>query len=144
MKPREYWRATVDQECPAAIPDHALRITSVALDEDAIRVAYEITPELPSINPDTGRPWLFWTWWAEDDLGNRYDDVGGAYGTPPGEEKTEGVLSLAPLPLPGARSLRVFMNPLAWSDPEDAFRCSFDVDLTEAPIGPRSGPPPHV
>jgi hypothetical protein len=75
-----------------------LTITSVLRDGHAIRINYEIAPPL------TGARFGPWGE-AEDDLGNRYDDSGGAFG-PERTNRTDGVLSM-PLPVEAARKLLV-------------------------------------
>jgi hypothetical protein len=76
-----------------------LTITSVIRDDHAIRINYEIVP--PLVDPRFG-PWAE----AEDDLGNHYDDVGGAYGHDPRRDRTNGDLSM-PLPANAAKQLTV-------------------------------------
>lgn len=121
-------RVRVDRACPGLIPDRTLRVTELVLDEQAIRVEYAISPALPDWNHARDLPSITWDWRAHDDLGTAYEQAGGAYGVPPGSEDTEGVLSLTPLPPPGARVLTVVLNP--WFESEaDARECVFDVDL---------------
>ena len=78
---------------------HSLRLTSVIRDDYAIRVNYEIVPP-----PEGLRFGPFGE--AEDDLGNSYDDSGGAYGRDPDRNRINGDLSF-PLPAPEAKELVV-------------------------------------
>ncbi|MDP9379155.1 MAG: hypothetical protein M3Q29_03225 [Chloroflexota bacterium] len=119
-------RIRLDYQCPDLIPGHVLRVSEVVLDEEAIRVEYSIEPALPNMPP------IMWRWEARDDLGNRYEEAGGAYGPSRNGDRTEGVLSLTPLPAAGARLFSVILNP--WIESESETRqCSFDVDLADLP-----------
>lgn len=122
-------RIRVDRECPGLVPERTLCVRELVLDEHAIRLEYVISPALPDWNHARGLPSINWEWRAHDDLGTAYEQAGGAYGMPPGSEDTEGVLSLTPLPPPGAQVLTVVLNP--WFESEaDARECQLDVDLT--------------
>jgi hypothetical protein len=55
---------------------YVLTTTSVVRDDDGIRVMYEVVPPLADDIFGTVAV-------AEEDLGNRYDDGGGAYGLSP-------------------------------------------------------------
>jgi hypothetical protein len=90
---------------PDLVPGHKLSVTDVGFDDVAVRIEYQIVPPLP-------RGILGFSWFgtARDDLGNRYDDVGGAFGPSADGERTEGTLSL-PLPVPHASVLYVRLLP---------------------------------
>ena len=90
---------------PDLVPGHKLSVTEVGLDVVAVRVEYEIVPPL-------ARGILGFSWFGEarDDLGNRYEDVGSAFGPSADGERTEGTLSL-PLPVPEASVLYVRLLP---------------------------------
>jgi hypothetical protein len=93
----------------AGAPDdsHAMSITSVVLDKHGVRVSYEVVPPLTdAVFGPTGV--------AEDDLGNRYQDCGGAFGNPPTGSSTNGVLTL---PLPPSKATRLAVR-LSWQDTE--------------------------
>lgn len=99
------------------LPERTLRVTSVGMDEYALRVEYEITPP---INPagwedaiKEGAAQYVWYLSGHDNLGNEYDDWGGAYGLSPDGQRTEGVRSL---PLPAANASWL---DLGFSSPDD-------------------------
>jgi hypothetical protein len=115
-------RVPVDHVCPNEIPDHELRIVEMAVDEHAIRVRYRITPMPPRL--------ISWRWRGIDDLGNEYDECGGAYGPSPDGESLEGVLSLRPLPQPGAKTFRFTLIPELPPHPA-GHPCVFEVVLTD-------------
>ncbi len=123
----------LDHQCPDLIPGHVLRLSEVVLDGEAIRVEYSIEPALPIWDQTRNMPPIMWRWDARDDLGNRYEEAGGAYGPSRNGDRTEGVLSLTPLPAAGARLFSVILNP--WIESESETRqCSFDVDLADLPV----------
>jgi hypothetical protein len=86
---------------------NGVTITSVERDRFAIRVTYDIVPPLDSGSHGPRGE-------AKDDLGNDYDDLGGAFGLASGGRtagvRTAGVLTL-PLPPPAATVLRI---RIAW------------------------------
>ena len=86
---------------PEPMPGHSLSFVEVAVAEHAVRIEYEIVPAVATRVPGLG-------WWgsARDDLGNEYEDVGGAYGPSADGERTEGTMSM-PLPAPEAKALDV-------------------------------------
>ncbi|MGZ4597085.1 MAG: hypothetical protein ACXV3V_09165, partial [Actinomycetes bacterium] len=51
-----------------------------------------------------------WVGRGRDDLGNDYQDVGGAYGQARHSDRTNGVLTM-PFPVDEARTLRVRLRP---------------------------------
>jgi len=87
-----------------------LTVTSIVRDDHGVRISYEIVPPLPE--PLHGPHGV-----ADDDLGNRYEDLGGAVGRDPVRDVTDGVLTM-PLPADDATTLRVRFNwsqgPRAW------------------------------
>lgn len=94
---------------PDLVPGHRLSVTDVGFDDVAVRIEYDIVPPL-------ARGILGFSWFGEarDDLGNVYEDVGGAFGPSADGERTEGTLSL-PLPVPEASVL--YVRLLAGDDP---------------------------
>lgn len=83
---------------------HELTITRLKRGEDSFTLHYRITPPLPESGSESlVLPVLE----AVDDLGNEYDDRGGAYGTHPDGTCTDGSLSGHPALHPEASSLRV-------------------------------------
>jgi hypothetical protein len=74
-------------------------VTEVWRDEDGIRIEYELGP--PVTSGAVGNP----LGESEDDLGNRFDDLGGAMSPLRPGDRIDGVLTL-PLPPPEARELR--------------------------------------
>jgi hypothetical protein len=109
---------------PGPDGSRTLTITSVLRDDHAIRVNYEIVPHL--VNPEFG-PWGD----AEDDLGNQYEDSGGAYGFDDRRNRTNGTLS-CPRPDPSANLLTVRIEWVygdTWAGGEHELR----VDLANAP-----------
>jgi hypothetical protein len=90
---------------PDLLPGHELSFVEVGFDEAAIRVEYAIEPAFSKAVPGAG-----WVAVARDDLGNEYEDVGGAYGPAGDGDRTEGTLSL-PFPVEEAATLRVRLFP---------------------------------
>ncbi len=86
---------------PDLFPGHSLSFTDVGFDDAAIRIEYAIEPAIAMATPGVG-----WVGYGRDDLGNDYEDVGGAYGPARDGDRTDGVLSM-PFPIDGARTLRV-------------------------------------
>jgi hypothetical protein len=69
-------------------------VMAAGVDAFALRVRYEISPPL-----ERGDPARYaWLLLGQDDLGNQYDEGGGAYGLSADGSRTEGVRSLLPLP----------------------------------------------
>ncbi|MER6130026.1 hypothetical protein ABT173_47240 [Streptomyces sp. NPDC001795] len=83
---------------------HELTITRLQHEDDSFTLHYRITPPLPEADAGTLVLPLIE---ALDDLGNEYDDRGGAYGTHPDGTHTDGSLTAQPSLHPGASSLRV-------------------------------------
>ena len=90
---------------PDLFPGHALSFTEVGFDEVGIRIEYAIEPAVAMRSPGIG-----WVALARDDLGNEYEDVGGAYGPGRDGDRTEGVVTL-PFPVEAASALRVRLQP---------------------------------
>ena len=108
--------------------ERAVTITSVKRDQDGIRVDYQIVPPLTG---SVVGPWGE----AQDDLGNRYDDRGGAYGLDPERNVTAGVLTLVS-PVPNASGLVV---RIAWDDLDDIWSSrayELRIDLADSPDEP--------
>jgi hypothetical protein len=92
---------------------NGVTITSVERDDFGIRVNYDVVPALGlGSHGPRGE--------AKDDLGNDYDDLGGAFGLVRGGS-TAGVLTM-PLPPPAATMLRI--------------RISWDASLSSIWEGP--------
>ena len=83
---------------------HQLAITRLKRTDDCFTLKYTVTPPLP--DPVDGLPTLP-VLEAEDDLGNAYDDYGGAFGTSPDGTHTDGSLSARPALDPDAGTLRL-------------------------------------
>ncbi|MFF7161213.1 hypothetical protein ACFZBP_07440 [Streptomyces sp. NPDC008086] len=82
---------------------HEMTVTRLKRADDAFTLHYTITPPLP----DSGsEPPLVPVLEARDDLGNTYDDRGGAYGTAPDGSHTDGSLTAYPALAPDAHTLR--------------------------------------
>lgn len=102
----------VNRTCPDLIPGQVFNVLEANFDNYAIRVEYRITPGIDDLRKRTrGQPPIIWQWSATDDLGNEYEQCGGAYGPSRDGQSTEGVLSLRPLPPRDAKWLRVSVNP---------------------------------
>ncbi|MDJ0465460.1 hypothetical protein [Streptomyces sp. H27-C3] len=93
---------------------HALTFLEFSATTDSIELAYRITPPLPEQwqdEPDdtlgVAGPSIFLSAEAVDDLGNEYDDGGGAYGVNTDGTATEGSFSLQPGPSHDARSVTI-------------------------------------
>ncbi len=108
---------------------HDLHITGVGIDQHAIRVEYRLTPALKQPG---GRPAINWARHGYDDLGNVYDESGGAYGVSQDGQATDGVLSLTPIPSPRSYTLHLVLEPVVASE-RDRRSCSFEVLLNEPP-----------
>lgn len=122
MSPPE-WHSTplsfeIAEDSAGPIEGRRLTITSVVRDDYGVRINYEIVPPLPKPLHGPGGV-------AEDDLGNRYEDLGGAIGHDPVRSRTDGVLTM-PLPPPGASALRVrfgwSQGPATWQRKTHAVR----------------------
>lgn len=108
--------------------EYAVTVKSVVRDQHGIRVNYEVAPPLMDA---VISPWAE----AKDDLGNRYDDRGGAYGLDGERNVTAGVMTLM-LPSPDASRLVV---RIAWDDLDDIWASrayELHIDLTDSPDGP--------
>lgn len=121
----------LDRDWLDVIPERTLMVLGVGFDRHAIRIAYLVTPRLPTLPPWGSPSWqrpAWWYWEATDDLGNRYDMAGGASSTDQAKETTDGVLSLTPLPNAAAKHLRILVNP--WYESQTTHpTCVFTVDL---------------
>jgi hypothetical protein len=90
---------------PDLFPGHSLSFTDVGFDDVGIRIEYTIAPAFTMRVPGIG-----WVGYGRDDLGNEYEDVGGAYGQARDVDRTNGVLTM-PFPVDEARTLRVRLRP---------------------------------
>jgi hypothetical protein len=90
---------------PDLFPGHSLSFTDVGFDDVGIRIEYAIAPAVALRVPGIG-----WAGHGRDDLGNDYEDVGGAYGRARNDDRTNGVLTM-PFPVEEARTLRVRLRP---------------------------------
>ena len=90
---------------PDLFPGHSLSFTDVGFDDAGIRIEYTIAPAVPMRNPGVG-----WVGHGRDDLGNEYEDVGGAYGQARDGDRTNGMLTM-PFPVEAAKLLRVRLRP---------------------------------
>jgi hypothetical protein len=90
---------------PDLFPGHSLSFTDVGFDDVGIRIEYSIAPAVAMRSPGSG-----WVGRGRDDLGNDYEDVGGAYGPARDGDRTHGVLTM-PFPIEEARMLRVRLRP---------------------------------
>ena len=90
---------------PDLFPGHSLSFTDVGFDDRGIRIEYTIAPAVAMRNPGIG-----WVGHGRDNLGNDYEDVGGAYGLARDGDRTNGVLTM-PFPIDEASMLRVRLRP---------------------------------
>lgn len=90
---------------PDLFPGHSLSFTDVGFDDVGIRIAYAIAPAVSRGVQGAG-----WVGVGRDDLGNDYEDVGGAYAAARDGDRTDGVLTM-PFPVDDARTLRVRLRP---------------------------------
>ncbi|MEU4113453.1 hypothetical protein AB0F71_03000 [Kitasatospora sp. NPDC028055] len=108
---------------------HELTVHSLSRSEESFTLDYSITPPLPddleTASP-SGTPVFMWLE-AVDDLGNRYDDVGGAHGLSPDGSRTSGTISGRPGLPSEAGSLTVRLMFMAGND-------EFGYDLMFAPL----------
>jgi hypothetical protein len=90
---------------PDLFPGHSLSFTDVGFDDVGIRIEYTIAPAVAMRVPGTG-----WVGYGRDDLGNEYEDVGGAFGQGRDGDRTTGVLTM-PFPVDEAKTLHVRLRP---------------------------------
>jgi hypothetical protein len=90
---------------PDLFPGHSLSFMEVGFDDVGIRIEYAIAPAVATRVPGIG-----WVGYGRDDLGNDYEDVGGAYGQARDGARTNGVLTM-PFPVDEAKTLRVRLRP---------------------------------
>jgi hypothetical protein len=109
---------------PDPFPGRLFRVKGVGIDRHTLRVQYEITPPL---GPDD---WgcLAWLLSGRDDVGTTYEGVGGTSGISEDGQRTEGIHSLGPLPVPEASSIDVIFHTL---DARRTFR--FRLPLSNEP-----------
>lgn len=86
---------------PDLFPGRSLSFTDVGFDDGGIRIEYTIAPAVLR-----GVLGIGWVGFGRDDLGNDYEDVGGAYGPARDGDRTDGVLTM-PFPVEDAKTLRV-------------------------------------
>ena len=86
---------------PDLFPGHSVSFTDVGFDDAGTRIEYTIAPAVAMRVPSMG-----WVGHGRDELGNDYQDVGGAYGHARDGDRTNGVLTM-PFPVDEARTLRV-------------------------------------
>jgi hypothetical protein len=122
-------RVELEHICGNLVPGHVFLVSELTVDAHAIRVRYNLAPPLPK--SATGKPSVFWVVEAVDNLGNRYQDAGGAYGLSADGRKTRGVLSLSPVIIQLAISLEVTVTASLAATGEE-HRCSFTVYLPSA------------
>ncbi|MBE9037320.1 hypothetical protein [aff. Roholtiella sp. LEGE 12411] len=100
-------------------------IVCLHVDQDAIRIKYEITPFINSLER-RGFPIVSWWGYARDDHGGDYQSAGGASGPSPDGEHTDGVLSFLPLPSKEVKRLDITMI-LILNGIETETKCEFSV-----------------
>lgn len=102
---------------------HELAITGLRREEESFTLHYRITPALPDREGETlVLPILE----AEDDLGNEYDDRGGAYGTRPDGTCTDGSLTGRPHLHPDAGTLHI---RITWLRSGEEASCGMTLDV---------------
>jgi len=104
---------------PDLFPGHSVSFTEVGIDDVGLRIEYVIAPAVSK-----GVRGIAWVGYARDDLGNEYQDHGGAYGPSRDGATTRGVLTM-PFPADEAKALRVRLWP--GGDP-----AGFDDDSSRA------------
>ena len=97
-------------------PGAHLRVYLVERDEHGIRINYKLVPVAGMSGSPTGE--------GEDDLGNVYDDRGGAFGPAPDGTAYEGVLTM-PLPETAAQTVHV---RLRWDSDVSPHELRIDLD----------------
>ena len=101
----------IDQSFENVLSAYRWHIKYLHTDRDAIRIKYELTP--PIFIPDQDDVLTTFTsiWGhALDNLGNKYQSVGGAFGLSKNKNVTEGVISFFPLPDIEATSIQFFIE----------------------------------
>jgi hypothetical protein len=101
-KRRIGWTVVIGKQIDDLLPGRSLLVKDVGVDEHAIRLRYEIRPPILERPTPADSIWLLH---GIDDLGNRYESAGGAFGLSADGTFTEGVHSLQPFPAPGASHL---------------------------------------
>jgi hypothetical protein len=108
-KGRIGWTVAVGKQLDDLLPGRSLLVKDVGVDEHAVRVRYEIRPPILERPAPTDSTWLLH---GTDELGNRYESAGGAFGLSADGTFTEGVHSLQPLPAPEVSFLDLgFIGP---------------------------------
>ncbi|MFJ9821453.1 hypothetical protein ACIRU3_40645 [Streptomyces sp. NPDC101151] len=102
---------------------HELTITRLKRADDSFTVHYRISPPLPETD---GESLVVPLLEALDDLGNEYDDRGGAYGTHPDGTFTDGSLTAQPSLHPDASSLQV---RITWLRGGEETSCDMTLDV---------------
>ncbi|MEA5507456.1 hypothetical protein VB735_31060 [Halotia wernerae UHCC 0503] len=104
---------------------YEIYIVCLYIDQDAIRIKYEITPSINSLE-QRGIPIISWWGYARDDHGGDYQSVGGASGLSPDSEHTDGVLSFLPFPGEEVKHLDITMI-LMLNGIDTETKCEFSV-----------------
>jgi len=111
------FRVEMDVPIRDLLPGRVLRVTAVGIDESALRVRYEVTPPInpggweDAIKPEAVQ--YIWILTGHDNLGNQYEDWGGAVGLSSDSRRSLGERSLTPLPVSHASWLDLAFTSLS-------------------------------
>jgi hypothetical protein len=94
----------LNQVIPVLDGRHKMVLLELSMKPDSFTVKYSITPPLPD------DPMVYLWLEATDDLGNRYNNWGGAYGPSPDGQQTLGSITGQPALPVAARLLNVRLN----------------------------------
>lgn len=129
-------RVDLDVAIRGLLPERELRVKAVGVDEYALRLVYEVMPPIAvhgwedAIKEEAVA--FIWLLSGQDDLGNRYEDGGGAYGLAEDGTKTEGVHSLQPVPAPNASWIDLAFIPASeessWENARFVLRVRFPLE----------------
>ncbi len=104
------WTVDVREEIDDLLPGRLFVVTQVSADQFALRLSYEIHPAFGRTEPEQAAA-VSWDMRASDDVGQTYQEAGGAFGESADGTYTEGVRSLQPAPPREARLVVLELIP---------------------------------
>ena len=97
----------INQTFEDVLSTYKFHLIRLYTDEFAIRLEYKCTPPIPSPEKiSTKLPYATFWGYAVDNLGNKYQSLGGAFGLSADKLSTLGILSFTPLPDQDATSIK--------------------------------------
>lgn len=102
----------IDQSFEDVLSVYRWHINYLHFDNDAIRIEYELTPPIPIPENEDDILATFTDIWgsAIDNLGNKYQSAGGAFGLSDDKMSTQGVISFVPLPIEEVASIKFLID----------------------------------